>query len=165
MATYRAGWVALGLANPEASPGFADVYKTGFQWFTRANRNRGVVGEAVILEAPAFAAVGDPGALSISHTPGAPDTLDVSATQAPAAGEAVLLYATPPLSPGIFTLGHQQRKLLIQNPSVSGDWEIYAPYIARFGTPADGRQVFVEVWYVDIAQGRIGLKSQACCLW
>jgi hypothetical protein len=165
MSTYRADWVALGLAHPEHNVFAADIYKTGLQWFTRANRNRQVIGEPVILEAPAFAAVGDPGSLSFYHDTGPPETLEVSATTPPAAGEAVVIYATPPISPGILTLGNQQRKLFIENPSVSGTWDILTAYTAKFGTPADGRQVFVQVWYMDIAQGRIGLKSQAGAIW
>ena len=165
MLTYRAGWVALGLANPEHNVFAADIYKTGLQMFTRANRNRQIIGEDVILEAPAYAAVGDPAAVTLTHGTG-PESLEVSATNPPAPGdEAVLIYATPPLSPGIFTLGHQQRKLMIVNPGTAGPWDILAAYTAKFGTPATGRQVFVEVWYMDIAQGMIGLKSQAAELW
>jgi len=165
MAPHRADWIALGLAHPEACAGFADVYKTGFQWFVRANTNRAQVGEAIILAAPAFAAVGDPGALTLAHATGPPEELNVSATSPPAAGHAVMIMATPALSPGIYTLGHQQRKLSVINPGTSGPWNIFADYTARFGTPADGKQVFVEVWYVHKAQGRIGLKSQAGALW
>lgn len=165
MLTYRPGWVALGLATPEHNVFSMDIYKTGLQCFTRSNRNRQLIGEAVILEAPAYHAVLDPGALTLTHTTGPPETLEVSALTAPAVDDAVLIYATPPLSPGIFTLGHQQRKLAIVKPSSAGPWDILAAYTAKFGTPAAGRQVFVEVWYMDIAQGMIGLKSQAAAIW
>ena len=165
MLTYRAAWVQLGLDHAEHNIFGADIYKTGLQWFTRANRNRQIIGEAVILEAPAYAAVGDPAAVTLTHGTG-PESLEVSATNPPAPGDdAVVIYATPPLSPGIFTLGHQQRKLLIVNPGTAGPWDILAAYTAKFGTPTAGRQVFVEVWYMDIAQGMIGLKSQASEIW
>ena len=160
MLTYRAGWVALGLNHPELGIFTQNIFKTGLQWFIRANRNRQVIGESIILEAPAFAAVGDPGALTLTFTPGAPGTLEVAATTPSAAGEAVIIAATPGISPGILTLGHQQRKVFTSTAGSESSWDIIAEYTARFGAPVSGKQIFVEAWYMDIAQGRIGLKSR-----
>lgn len=113
MNAERAGWVSLGLAHGEPGMFTATIYKTGLQWFLRCNRNRQTIGEAIVTAAPAFAAVGDPGALTLIYGAGPPATLTVNATSPNAAGEAVIIFATRGLSPGILTLSHQQRKTYI----------------------------------------------------
>lgn len=84
MNDYRAAWVQLALDNHEHNVFNADIYKTALQWFIRCNKNRQAIGQSVILEAPAFAAVGNPGALSAQYTPGSPPTIALTGTQQPA---------------------------------------------------------------------------------
>jgi hypothetical protein len=165
MAPYRPDWIQLALAHPEKNIFNADIYKTGLQWFIRANKNRATIGEPVILQAPAFAEVDDPAALTLEHLSAPPEELNITASSNPVAGDAVVIFATRPLSPGIFTLGHQQRLLKYINPATASPWDIFDVYTAKYGTPPAGKQIFVEVWYTDIDQGMIGLKSQAAAIW
>jgi hypothetical protein len=164
MNANRADWVTLGLNNPEHDVFGADIYKTGLQWFIRCNKNRQTIGEAIRLDAPAWAAVDDPGALTLEYVTGPPAELNITATSDPDVGDAVVIMATRALSPGILTLGHQQRKIATINPKTNSPWNVITEYTARFGAPIIGKQIFVEVWYMDIDQGRIGLKSQAACI-
>jgi len=165
MATYRHDWKALALAHPEPNIYGADVYKTGCQWFIRANRNRLTIGESVLFAAPAWAAVDEPGPTTLSHVHGPPAYLYIIPTDSPAATDAVIIFASRALSPGKVQLGHQQRMLTYVKPSTPGLWDIIVEYILKFGTPTTGQKVFVEVWYMDIAQGRIGKKRQAWDYW
>lgn len=165
MTTYRAAWVQLGLDHPELDVYNADIYKTGLQWFIRCNKNRQGVGESIILEAPAFAAVGDPGALTAQYTGGSPPTIEVSATQAPSATEAVVILATRPLSMGLLTLSNQQRKLYTELPVTGSPWAVGPAYIAKFGLPVANKNIFFQAHYLDVPQGRAGLTSWCIMDW
>jgi len=165
MAPYRDAWKALAFNNHEHNIFDAEIYKTGLQWFMRANRNRQLIGEAVILDAPAYAPVGHTGYLTLSHVHGPPAYLYIIPTDAPAETDAVIIYAAKPLSPGKLTLSNQQRLLTYVNPSTPGLWDIIVEYILKFGTPPTGKKIFVRVWYMDIAQGRCGEKHDAWDYW
>ena len=162
---YRAGWVALGLAHPEKNVFNADIYKTGHAWFVRCNKNRQGVGEAIRLDAPAFAAVGDPGSLTAQYSAGPPVEILVTATQAPSASEAVVILATPGLSPGVLTLSHQQRKLFTELPVTSSPWDVGPAYVAKFRDPVPGKNIFFQAHYLDVPQGRVGLTSWCIMDW
>jgi hypothetical protein len=165
MNAYRGAWVQLGLDHPEQNLWNADIYKTGLQWFIRANKNRQTVGESIILEAPAFAAVGDPGALSAQYSPGSPPTIEVSATQEPSATQAVVILATRGLSMGILTLSHQQRKIFTELPVTGSPWAVGPAYIAKFGNPVPNKNIFFQAHYLDVPQGRTGLTSWCIMDW
>jgi hypothetical protein len=165
MAAYRAGWILLAAAHPEADIFGNLIKKTGLQWFVRCNRNRATFGLAPTLSAPAFAPVGNPGTLSASHD-GPPATyFNISATSAPGVGEAVVIQATKGLSPGLLTFSNQARNLKTINPGTGGPWDILPEYTAKFHAPIDGLQIFVTVHYVNIAQGRAGLTGVASIIW
>jgi hypothetical protein len=165
MSTYREGWKALALAHPEKNIFQADVYKTGCQWFIRANRNRLTIGENVLYEAPAWAPVDNPGPVTLAHIHGPFAELDVIPTDSPAVTDAVIIFASPGLSPGKGTLGGQQRMLTYIKPSTPGLWDIIVEYILKFKLPEAGQKVFVRVWYMDIAQGRCGTYHDAWDYW
>jgi len=165
MQPYRDDWKALAFANPEQNIFGADIYKTGLQWFIRCNRNRQSIGESVRLDAPAFAPVDEPGPVTLTHVHGPPAYLYVIPTDAPAVTDAVMIYAAKPLSPGRGALSNQQRLLTYINPSTPGLWDIIVEYILKYGSPPTGKAIFVQVWYMDIAQGRIGKKRQAWDYW
>ena len=165
MAAYREDWKALAFAHPEPNIFGADVYKTGCQWFIRANRNRLTIGESILYAAPAFAVVDEPGPVTLNHMHGPPSYLYVIPTTSPAVTDAVMIFAARPLSPGKEKLGTQQRMLTYIKPSTPGLWDIIVAYILKFGTPTTGKKLFVEISYMDIAQGRIGTKRQAWDYW
>ena len=162
---YRSGWIQLGLDHPEKNVFNADIYKTGLQWFIRANKNRQTVGESIILEAPAFAAVGDPGALSAQYSAGSPPTIAVSGTQHPSVTEAVVILATRGLSMGILTLSNQQRKIFTDLPVTDYPWPVGPAYIAKFGNPVTDKNIFFQAHYLDVPQGRTGLTSWCIMDW
>jgi hypothetical protein len=165
MALYRGDWCALALGHAEKNVFDADIFKTGLQWFIRANLNRQTIAESPILDDPAWAAVGDPGTVTVTHVAGPPEKMDVSATTPPTANEAVVILATRPISPGIGTTSHQQRFIQKVNPGTAGPWDILAAYTAKLGAPLTNRQIFVDVHYVYISQGRAGESAQAHVFW
>lgn len=165
MAAYRAGWILLAAANPEPDVFGNMIKKTGLQWFVRCNRNRQTFGLPPILAAPAFAPVGNPGTLTLSHDGPPPTYFHVAPTSAPAPGEAVVIQATKGLSPGLLTFSNQARNLKTINPGTGGPWDILTEYTAKFRAPIDRLQIFVTVHYLDIAQGRAGLTGTASIIW
>lgn len=163
--TYRWGWVALALAHSELDVFNAAIWKTGHQWFVRCNKNRQGVGEDILYEAPTFATVGDPGALTAQYVAGPPVEINVSTTQAPSATEAVVILATRGLSMGRLTLSNQQRKIFTELPSTSSPWDVGPAYVAKFGPPTPGRNIFIQAHYLDVPQGRVGATSWCIMDW
>lgn len=165
MDDYRADWVALALAHAETNVFMQNIYKTGHQWFVRANQNRQKIGGSIILEAPAFAAVGNPGSLSAQYDAGPPVAIEVTPTQEPSATEAVVILATRGLSPGLLTLSNQQRKLYTELPVTSSPWDVGPAYESKFGPPVAGKNIFLQAYYVDVPQGRQGQTSWCTMDW
>lgn len=165
MNLYRFGWVALSIGHSELDVFNAFIFKTAHQWFVRCNKNRQGVGEEIILEAPAWATVGNPGALSAQYVAGPPVEINVSAVQAPSATEAVVILATRGLSLGILTLSNQQRKVFTDLPATSSPWDIGPAYVAKFGPPTPDKNIFIQAHYLDIPQGRVGLTSECVMDW
>lgn len=165
MTAYRAGWILLAAANPEADVFGNLITKTGLQWFVRCNRNRQSFGLDAILEAPAFAPVGNAGVITLTHDGPPPTYFNVTPTSAPVGTEAVVIQATKGLSPGLLTFSNQARNLKTINPGTGGPWDILPEYTAKFRDPIDTLQIFVTVHYVDIAQGRAGLTGTASIIW
>ena len=165
MDAYRAGWVTLASNHFEPDVFGHLIKKTGSAWFVRANRNRATLGLDPILPAPAFAAVGDPGTVTITHDTVPSEAMTVTAPQATGAAEAVVIRATRGLSPGRLTIGNEQRIVFTLNPGGGSSWDILADYTAKFGAPEDGKQIMVQVAYLDTNQGRFGLTENASVIW
>jgi hypothetical protein len=165
MTANRPGWIALALAHAEQDV-FLNYYtRTGLNWFNRCNRNLQLIGEAIILEAPTFAAIPNPGTLTLAHD-GPPATyFNVTPSTVPTSDNAVIIAATRPLSPGILTLSNQQRNVMVVNPGTNGPWDILAAYTTKFGTPHPDRQIFVQAHYIEIVSGIAGLTAQEGLVW
>lgn len=159
MATYRAGWVILAIAHPELDVFSYPIKKSGMQWFVRCNRNRQTVGLPVLLTAPAFAAVANPGVISLSMD-GPPATyLEVTPTTPLASGDSAVIAASRCLSPGLLTFSNTTRILKTITGPDAGPWNFLTDHTAKFGNPISALQIFVEVHYVNDAQGRAGLPG------
>jgi len=165
MNAYRADWVTLSLAHPELNVFNAQIFKTAHNWFVRCNKNRQGVGESIRLDAPAFDTVGDPGAITAQYIEGPPVEINVSAIQGPSITEAVCILATQPMSMGRLTLSNQQRKIFTELPITSSPWDIGPAYEAKFRAPTPNKNIFVQVRYLDVPQGRYGLTSWCIMDW
>lgn len=165
MTPYRIGWISLALANP-----YYDVFHnlrhlTGLAMFQKCNRTLQTLGQSSILIPPATLSCGSPTSLTAAHDSGPPNTLLVTPFTNPAPTEAVIIRATPPLSPGITRLGNTQSILKVINPGVAGPWDVYAEYHAKHPLVASGQQVFILLNYATIATGFQGDQFSASLIW
>ncbi len=165
MATYRADWILLAINHPEQDVFLNYIKKTGLQWFNRCNRNRELIGQADYLPAPTFATIASPGTLTLTHVTSPSEQFTVGASVPPTAANAVIIAATRGISPGILKLSNQQRQVLIVNPGTAGPWDILAAYTTKFGAPATGKQIFVQVHYIQIISGLAGPTAQEALIW
>ena len=156
MSPYRAAWILLGVNHPEANVFGTLIKKTGLQWFTRANKTRQTFGLDPILPAPAFAAVTDPAAVTVTNTGGGA-ALTIGTTTPPnASTEAVIIKATRGLSPGRTVMSNTAKIVKTIAPGDTGPWDILTEYTAKFGAPVTDLQIFAQVYYVTIAAGYPG---------
>jgi hypothetical protein len=165
MAPYRADWILLAANNPELDVFGNLITKTGSNWFCRCNKNRATFGLDAILPAPALAAVGDPGTLTANHVTSPADEIELVATQDPAPNEAVIIKATRPLSQGRLCIGNTARQIAALAAGTTNPWYVLSEYTAKFHAPITDMRIIVQVWYVDIDQGRPGLTATASVIW
>ena len=162
MATYRASWIALANGYPVKDV-FGQAHAlTGLQLFLGLNRGLHNIGAAVLLIPPATLAALYPGALTLAKTGGPPITaLTVQPHTYATATEATVIDATPGISPGRATAGARYRQVKMVSGVIAAPIDIFADYVAKFGTPIIGRQIFVRTRYITIATGAQSLGSEA----
>lgn len=64
-------------------------------------------------------------------------------------GSKVVVWATPPLSQGTTFVKNKLRQLAIANGGVSVSPDFYAEYVAKFGVPAEGANIYVGVRVIN----------------
>ena len=165
MDTHRAGWIYLAINHFEEDVFHHLIKKTGSQWFVRCNKNRQTLGLDPVLPAPTFAAVADPGIVTLTHDTSPAEAMTVTCGTPTGANDAVVIRATRGLSPGRLTIGNEQRIVFTLNPGGGLSWDILAAYTTKFKAPVAGTQIMVQVTYTDTVQGRAGLTETASCIW
>ena len=76
-----------------------------------------------------------------------------------------MILATRGLSLGILTLSNQQRKIFTDLPVTTYPWAVGPEYIAKFGNPVTGKNIFFQAHYLDVPQGRAGTTSWCVMDW
>lgn len=165
MNAYRAAWIILAANNP-----YDDIFHvphklTGSAMFTKLNRNLQTLGLSVLFLAPSTLSCGAPGLLAITHDAGPPEDFTVQPSTQPMSTEAVIIRATPPLSPGRQTLSNSQTIIQTFTAGTAGPWDIFTKYKAKHSTVATGLQVFVLVNYVETTTGYAGQQSINSVIW
>jgi len=133
---------------------------TGFNLFMQLNRNLLEVNVAPITAAPTPADVyGFTSASLVADTTGG----TMTATYAPALGadDAVIVYATAPLSQGKDFAKSELRKIRVLTDAVGDNSpvDIAAEYITKFGAlPPVGTKVFVQLKGVNEVTGQAGVS-------
>ena len=165
MNAYRAAWIILAANNP-----YNDVFGvphklTGSAMFTKLNRNLQTISLSVLFAAPTTLTCGSPGLLTLTHVPPTPEGFTVQPSTQPMSTEAVIIRATPPLSPGRQTLSNSQTIIQTFPAGTAGPWDIFTKYKAKHSTVATGLQVFVVVNYVETTTGFAGQQSINSVIW
>lgn len=134
---------------------------TGFNLFTRLNRNLLEISETVLTAAPLPVAVQGFLTLDITaNTTGA--TMSIAFTPAIDADTKVIVFATAAQSAGVSFVKAEFRKILVLTTADLSPHATAGSYIAKFGAlPPVGAKVFVQIKPIDIATGLSGTPIKA----
>jgi hypothetical protein len=145
----RQGWAELG-SEMVRQDSLGQTYNlTGLQAFTSLNLNRFLIGSALLEDAPAINTPPDDWDMSlvVETDPGVSTTVTITSDLTLAAGEFVVIEATPAVSPGITFVGRSQFKVIdvLSNAAWGSPENVGAAYAAVFGLPPVGDKVFVQM--------------------
>ncbi len=140
------------------------IAPTGFNLFTRLNRNLLEIEETVLTTAPLPIAV--QGFLTLTLVANTTGGL-LTATFTPAinADTKVIVFATAAQSAGVTFVKAEFRKIAVLSTTDLSPVELAAFYITKFGAlPAVGAKVFIQFRPVDIATGIAGTPLKASAI-
>lgn len=158
----RLAWNAA-VSDFQTTDIFGDLRKpTGKNLFTRLNINLTNAGQSIISSPPLPSQVEGCGLTGLTISVGTP-TYEV-ATVGGAAGITMLVFATPGLSAGVSFVKSELRLIGTFAANASSPVDIETDYLAKFGAPAVGTKVFVEVIPVNNATGQAGTRSQVSAI-
>lgn len=159
----RASWNSAAPNFPVQDTLGQTIYLSGEQMYVRFNANLVLMGEAEIQTAPtsfAFSIF----TITLTAAAGA-GTVSLAFTPSPMpAGNALAVYATEPLSPGISSPNASKfRYLQTIEPTDTTPVDIATAYVALFGaiTTKAGEKIFVEVRPIAFASGQPGAPLRA----
>jgi len=163
----RNAWINFAAANPVVDVFGDSITLTGINMYQKVNNLRKLMGLPILDNPPSDFSVQSPtsAGLQIAYE-GTPPTLKIKVTFAPSpapANHRVEVWATEPLKPGVMFFSHKLRLLTISPDNQSSPMDITDAYLARFGTPAVGTKIGVEIRFVNKnngAQSR-GLRATA----
>jgi hypothetical protein len=106
--------------------------------------------------------VGYPGVIVVTPSGGPPITsLKMNEATFMSGTENTLVYATAGQSPGRASAGAKFRLINTYGPGGGNDFEMYGDYVAKFGTPIIGRQIFFRAVFTEITTGAQSLPTEA----
>lgn len=157
----RDGWNAAAASFPYQNTLGETKYLSGEQVYVQFNQNLLQIGAATVDTAPApFSFATFTLALTAEDTP----TLSLAFTPTPlTAGNNLLVFATPSLSPGIGSPNASKfRKIATIAAAATSPANILSAYQAVFGNPVLGQKIFVEVRPIaSTGQGGTALRTSA----
>lgn len=160
----RDAWSAA-VSNWTTTDVFGDSVKpTGATLYIRLNINISIAGGTAISTPPAPIGVT---ALSLIEVEAAGPTNTVIVDFNPAfvpADVAMIIEATPCLSPGISNANSQFRVVEVLEPGDSSPATISAAYLAKFGTIVAGQKMFVRAKMVSRTTGETSQKLVASAI-
>lgn len=155
----RQGWI-------DAAPNFpfTDIYGntkilSGQALYVKLNNNLAQVGEAAIPDAPSPVAI--PALeLSLLTADDSANTVIVTGTTPVPADFAMVVRATPNVTPGISFVKNRFRFVDALAAAATSPFDISAAYTALFGDPVEGNKIFVQAFYVSTITGQAGIPVQ-----
>lgn len=151
----------------DAAPNFpfTDIFGnskilSGSALYVKFNNNLNQIGEAAIATAPSPVAIP---ALAISGVVAddSANTVIITATTPVPADFAMVVFATPNVTPGKSFVKNQFRFVQAFAAAAAGPFDISAAYVALFGDPVVDQKVFVQAFYVSTISGQAGIPVQA----
>ena len=140
------------------------ISPTGFNLFTRLNRNLLEISEATITSAPLPVAVQGFLTLTlVADTTGG--KLTATFTPAIDADTKVIVFATAAQSAGVSFVKAEFRQIVVLSTADPSPHELAGSYIAKFGAlPPVGAKVFIQFKPIDIATGLSGTPLKASAI-
>jgi len=163
----RAAWINFAAANPVIDVFGDSIVLTGMNMYQKINVLRKLMGLPVLDNPPSDLSVENPtdAGLNISWI-GSPPSLSMEVVFAPTpvpSGHRVEIWATEPMKPGVMFFSQKLRLLKITAANQTSPVDIAKDYITRFGEPAVGTKVGIEVRFVKESNGAQsrGLRATA----
>ena len=160
--TQRGLWSSWASVFDLTDPRFGVYNLTGWGMYVKVNQTLKLVSAPILDDHPADLACTSPtGAVLVIA--GAPPTLEVTLTNAPAANERAYLAAARPLSPGAQYVGKLSRKMKHFGTAVPGPYPFTTEYETKYGTLRSGQRITALINFICLDTGGQGtpLLAQA----
>lgn len=145
----RNAWAQLAASTPQADSLGQTVYPTGAQLYIGAFA---ALAQAGLTVPPALFTVSPPAAPVISAVAlSVSGVFTVTTTVASSAALACIIDASPPQSPGVMFC--KDLRFCLADVTAVTLHSFKTAWIAKFGTPALGRKVFVRARFVNVTGG------------
>ena len=156
--TDRQNWQTWANAHPVTDVFTHTFALSGLAAFIWVNQNIYKVGGSIRLTPPPAFSCSSPGGITVVIS-GAPLTLIITTTSAPAADECTIVYVTPPMSLGRML---PPKRLIICDhfaAGVAGPYDITAGFLAKYGQFPHGTRVYAQANFVNKLHGAVGTPS------
>lgn len=172
LSTFSQGWRSLTQEQRDAwisatsqwttTDVFGDsITPSGNALYVRLNVNIANGGGSPIAVPPQPVGVASLTDLSVSATAGTPSlSVTYAATPVPA-DTAMVIEASPNLSPGISNANSQMRVVATLAAAEASPYDLLAEYQAKFGSLIAGQKLFVRAKMINITTGEVSQKQQA----
>lgn len=161
----RNAWINFATSNPVIDVFGDTIVLTGINMYVRVNNLRLLMGLPILDNPPSDFSVSNPTDVSLTITTTPTFAMNVAFAPSPSpTNHRVEVWVTEPMKPGVMFFSQKLRLLLItSSDAVSSPIDITSEYINRFGMPASGTKIGVEVRFVNETNGAQsrGLRSTA----
>ena len=172
LASFSQGWRGLTQAQRDAwnaavsqwttTDVFGDsITPSGNQLYIRLNINISIAGGSAITTPPQPIGIVALTDLSVTAAEGTP-AFDVAFAASPIpADQAMILEATPALSPGITNANSEFRKISTVAAAETTPYDALTEWQAKFGSLVQGQKVFVRAKMFSLLTGEVSQSLQA----
>jgi hypothetical protein len=171
LSTASQAWRGLSEAERQswidAAPNFpfTDIFGntkilSGQALYVKLNANLALVGEAAIAVAPSPVAIPEMVLTSVTADDSA-NTVIIAGTTPVPADFALVVLATPNVTPGISFVKNKFRFVDALAAAATSPYDISAAYVALFGDPVLDQKIFVRCFFISTITGQAGIPVQA----
>lgn len=151
----RAAWQAAAADFPYQNKLGDSKELSGFALHQKLNRNLQLIGQSALSTPPAPEAVPAPTAFNVNASLEAEFKATAAFSAETSPESYVLVFATPPLSPGVSNFENRLRQITSTKQSGFDAGEVLLDnYSARFGTPPVGAKIGFRIHVVNVNTGQ-----------
>lgn len=151
----RLAWASV-VSQWSTTDVFGDIVNpTGATLHTRLNMNIALAGGTAITTPPSPIGIDTPANISIvadASSSSLSITFDPAAVPA---GLAMIVEATPQMSPGIYNANNQFRIISVVEAAEASPYAAGPAYEAKFGDLVTGQKVFVRLKFISLTTGEV----------